>query len=330
MPSPFESREQYRYSPVDNESWVDKLARECYVFGYGTVGGIKAGAEQAWADKSGTAAKLGVTAGIGAAMAYAAEVGGVGRITAKLCGIGFGVAFVTDLLAPGRLKSIRETAVNTWASDFHTRENVERAKYDLGPIAFDTLAMTASGYAGAKLGQGLRPKVTYDAHGIANFTKKGFLPPGEYEVNWAQFTERFGTNPYRLAMLEKMKQPLADLKAAGVKEIFIGGSFVSAKAKPGDFDGGFRTSFSTSMKLMDSPVGANPKIQHDLYGGVMFRDGVNLGRGQAYEIKDFLSYNRRLNRPVGIIKLDVQNSPEIPLIERTVVERPVFGRRRAG
>lgn len=324
MPSQFEVNERY-YSPVDTESWVDKVARECYVFGAGTVLGVKEGARQAMADKTGTALKLGGSAGLGAGMAYLAEVGGVGRVTAKLCGLGFGVAMVSDLLSPGRWESVKKTAVDTWASDQNTQRNIERTKVDLGRVAFDTAAMTASGYLGAKAGQAMRPKVTFDEHGIANFTEKGFLPPGEYRVDWAAFEKRFGTNPHRMQMLERLKLPLGELKSAGVKEVYIGGSLVTAKPHPGDFDGGY-LSKEVDVKKMWTMELPPPHMQSEVYGGSLFPDGVSLSRSKYFGIKDFLSLNRRLNRPVGMIVLDVQNSPEIQIPVRQSFARGLGGR----
>lgn len=64
----------------------------------------------------------------------------------------------------------------------------------------------------------------------------GYLPPGEHVADWAAIAERFGTTPWRRRLLEGLALALHDLRAAGCRRVYIDGSFVTTKERPGDFD----------------------------------------------------------------------------------------------
>lgn len=63
------------------------------------------------------------------------------------------------------------------------------------------------------------------------------LPPG---VHWATLSEIeavFAQTVHRSWLFEGILSVAAALKAAGCRSMFIGGSFVTSKEKPDDFDG---------------------------------------------------------------------------------------------
>src|SRR4051794_35442032 len=64
----------------------------------------------------------------------------------------------------------------------------------------------------------------------------GFLPAGIYEATRDEVVVRFGRTPHRLVLLAGLKAALDALKIAGCRRAYIDGSFVTAKAVPGDFD----------------------------------------------------------------------------------------------
>jgi hypothetical protein len=64
----------------------------------------------------------------------------------------------------------------------------------------------------------------------------GYLPPGVYETTWMEFSQRFGTNRHRLDLLTGIKAACRKLAIAGCRRVVIGGSFVTTKKFPGDFD----------------------------------------------------------------------------------------------
>jgi hypothetical protein len=52
----------------------------------------------------------------------------------------------------------------------------------------------------------------------------------------AEVYHRFGSTPYRARLLQGFENAVTVLRAAGCKRVYLDGSFVTAKAVPGDFD----------------------------------------------------------------------------------------------
>ncbi|MGB5970010.1 MAG: hypothetical protein WBG70_16965 [Spirulinaceae cyanobacterium] len=72
---------------------------------------------------------------------------------------------------------------------------------------------------------------------IPLFNQDGNLPPGVHCADWKEFKQKFGINSHRLKLLEGLKAALDSLSKAGCQTIYIGGSFITAKEYPNDFDG---------------------------------------------------------------------------------------------
>lgn len=62
------------------------------------------------------------------------------------------------------------------------------------------------------------------------------LPPGIHVATLAEVELRFSTNPRRRAQFGGFIAALANLRRAGCSRVFLDGSFVTAKPRPGDFD----------------------------------------------------------------------------------------------
>jgi hypothetical protein len=71
---------------------------------------------------------------------------------------------------------------------------------------------------------------------IPLFVEDGCLPPGIHTTTWDVFYERFGTTHQRNMLLQGLFAAIDHLAKAGCREIFIGGSFVTNKTIPEDFD----------------------------------------------------------------------------------------------
>lgn len=71
---------------------------------------------------------------------------------------------------------------------------------------------------------------------IPDFHPNGLLPPGVHWALWGEIEKRFGTNPHRRILLRGMSLGIASLRACGCAEVFLDGSFVTAKELPDDFD----------------------------------------------------------------------------------------------
>jgi hypothetical protein len=73
--------------------------------------------------------------------------------------------------------------------------------------------------------------------GMPEFNDDGVLPEGIYLADVETFAGRFGTNSRRLALLAGMRRQFAILRDCACRHVLLGGSFISSKRYPGDFDG---------------------------------------------------------------------------------------------
>jgi len=71
---------------------------------------------------------------------------------------------------------------------------------------------------------------------IPSFHSNGLLPPGVHWALWDEIEDRFGTNPHRRILLKGMNLGLSSLTVCGCSEVFLDGSFVTAKKFPSDYD----------------------------------------------------------------------------------------------
>ena len=71
---------------------------------------------------------------------------------------------------------------------------------------------------------------------LPKFNQNGLLPPGIYIVDWEEFVQRFGYNPWRNHLLDGLREALDSLKNVGCRMVYIDGSFVTDKEYPNDYD----------------------------------------------------------------------------------------------
>lgn len=75
---------------------------------------------------------------------------------------------------------------------------------------------------------------------IPDFDDQGLLPPGIHQADFDEFRERFAIfdrSDRRLQVFEQLERLVTEArKSAIVTRIIVGGSFVTAKAEPNDFD----------------------------------------------------------------------------------------------
>jgi len=71
---------------------------------------------------------------------------------------------------------------------------------------------------------------------VPPFDAAGRLPEGIHTTDWAEFADRFGMSVRRKELLVGIAAALHLLREAGCPRVFVGGSFVTAKSEPGDFD----------------------------------------------------------------------------------------------
>ncbi|MBD2615874.1 hypothetical protein H6G94_32280 [Nostoc punctiforme FACHB-252] len=145
---------------------------------------------------------------------------------------------------------------------------------------------------------------------IPEFNDNGNLPPGVHWAEWEEFKEIFGTNLTRQRMVDGLELAMTQLKAAGCRTIYIDGSFVTTKQKPGDFDAcwednGVDINYLQSIApalFNFALLRAEQKIK---YKGEIFPSNYPANdSGTAY--LDFFQFDTRTNTRKGIIAIDLQ------------------------
>jgi hypothetical protein len=68
------------------------------------------------------------------------------------------------------------------------------------------------------------------------FDQNGYLPPGIHLATWEEIEEYLAYNQRRKNLLSGLKQGCEILRQCGCERIYIGGSFVTTKIRPNDFD----------------------------------------------------------------------------------------------
>ena len=121
--------------------------------------------------------------------------------------------------------------------------------------------------------------------------------------------ERFGYTPWRIKLLDGLKAALESLRAAGCKKVYLDGSFVTAKERPGDFDAcweeaGVDGDLLDEELLVFDPGRATQKAK---YGGELFVAEWAADETGAL-FRTFFQQDRDGN-PKGIIVIDLKELP---------------------
>ena len=143
---------------------------------------------------------------------------------------------------------------------------------------------------------------------IPAFDKRGNLPPGIIWTDWVTLEKRFGQTSHRRRLLKGLRAALLELKAVGCRTVYIDGSFVTAKEKPGDFDGCWdpdgvdfdRLEGSVLLEFENKRAAQKAKFK-----GEMFLSDTQADTGGTLFL-DFFQKDRDGNRK-GIIALDLRS-----------------------
>jgi hypothetical protein len=88
---------------------------------------------------------------------------------------------------------------------------------------------------------------------IPPFNKDGLLPPGIHSAAMLEVERRLGFSPKRRTMIENGLKPVVqELRGLGFSEVYLDGTFVSAKPSPDDIDGYLHTRLDS--KTLDAIV----------------------------------------------------------------------------
>ena len=128
---------------------------------------------------------------------------------------------------------------------------------------------------------------------LPQFDERGFLPPGIYETTWTELKNRFGFNTHRKNILIGLKDLLKLLGQANCQRVYLGGSLISNKEYPNDFDGCY-DDMSIDYDSLDSIFDEDLSVQKDRFGGELLADPAFQG---------FFQTDRDGN-PRGIVAID--------------------------
>jgi len=144
-----ERRQGSEQSEANHDNVFNKIAREAYVFGAGTIGGAFLEARNDVVTQPGkTALKVAETVGVGAAFAAAEFAPAPIKLGARVLGTGLAVHFFSDLVDARRWQGLGSVWSDTWNSGANNDDNFAKVQGSIGRLALETGVMIA----GAKLG----------------------------------------------------------------------------------------------------------------------------------------------------------------------------------
>lgn len=140
---------------------------------------------------------------------------------------------------------------------------------------------------------------------LPSFNEQGKLPPGIHEVSWPEFSERFGFNEHRRRLLGGLQLALAMLRDANCRQLYVDGSFVTAKEQPRDYDACWDVTgvdFGRIDKLL-LVFEKGRAAQKQKYLGELFPATFPPGAG-ARTYLEFFQTDRESGERKGIVLLD--------------------------
>ena len=142
------------------------------------------------------------------------------------------------------------------------------------------------------------------------FDPSGDLPPGIHWATWIEIEARFGSSPYRGSLLRGLKSALDALRAAGCQTAYVDGSFVTAKALPGDYDACWDPSGVDLSKLDPVLLTFDPgRVTQKLkYGGELFPSTAAADAAGSVFL-DFFQVNKDTGVDKGIVAIDLRGLP---------------------
>ena|GEM_PF-2244156 len=299
---------------ANDETWQDKFLRETKLVGTGLTGFTDAASTALSPDHIGeTAGKVAFSVAAGYALTRMAPQAGLTGLFARSAATGMGASFLYDVAGNGA--QVANALSDNWQSDRNWQQNSAVMRNSLGHFAFDTTLMTAGGIGGGRLAE-LRALSLYPAQsGIPGFGQNGFLPSGDYKVSWQDFSKRYGTTPHRQELLANLEMVAGHIKNAGSTEITVGGSFVSSKPAPKDYDIAWSTEGVTREKLPPDLFSWHARSDTKLgLKGDVYPADTNMGA--MGEWREALGQTR-LGEPVGTVTIDLSTIKAKPTSPQT-------------
>ncbi len=84
---------------------------------------------------------------------------------------------------------------------------------------------------------------------IPPFNQYGLLPPEIHPASLEELVQKLGFSSKRQDLIEQGLKPVVErLKALGVREVYLNGSFTTSKPSPGDIDGYVLTTVGSALE----------------------------------------------------------------------------------
>ena len=136
------------------------------------------------------------------------------------------------------------------------------------------------------------------------------LPPGVHTADMTAIKKHFAYNEWRRQLYGGLLKACVNLAAAGCRSLYLDGSFVTEKPRPGDFDACWEPD-GVDLRLLD-PVfldftksRANQKLK---FGGEFFPATTKAdAKGRTY--LEFFQIEKFTNQSKGIVQIDLSNDP---------------------
>ena len=136
---------------------------------------------------------------------------------------------------------------------------------------------------------------------IPPVNRAGELPPGEHETSLARVRKRFGhSSAQRKELMHGLEEAAGNLKAAGVRKIWINGSFVTSKKEPNDVDGCWEYTEDVNIGRLDPVFLAESRLPMKEKYGVEFFPAFVIEAGSGLPFPKFFQVNRD-GDPKGIL-----------------------------
>ncbi|HPA46251.1 MAG TPA: hypothetical protein PLG59_10500 [bacterium] len=150
-----------------------------------------------------------------------------------------------------------------------------------------------------------------DAELSAKFDSNGNLSPGVHFVSLEDVERTFAWNAHRRMLFAGLKEALTNLAKAGIRRVWIDGSFVTRKENPKDIDGCWEMEPNLDESILDPVfVDTNPprEAMKTKYGVDFLISGTRLVDQEAAggTVEEFFQVDRNGNRK-GILFLEIED-----------------------
>jgi hypothetical protein len=144
---------------------------------------------------------------------------------------------------------------------------------------------------------------------LPGLTTEGLLPRGIHGATWQELTDAFGVDMRRRVLLTGLREACWALAAAGCTAVWVDGSFVTDRDRPGDYDACWDWHGVDVARLdpilLDYSNAGRAAIKGKYLGDVLIA-GIESGSGLTFV--DFFQRTRD-GRAKGIVLLDPRNVP---------------------